>query len=111
MRPHLFFLLLSALWIAPSHAFEVTSGPSIQEVQAEAVRHLGFQESEIESWRKRARWSAALPQFQAGFQRDLKDVVRLTTQDSVLIRDGEVFIGPDQTDFDQNFDQGTRFEV
>jgi hypothetical protein len=65
----------------------------------------------MEEWRKRARWSAALPQFQAGFQRDLKDVVRLTTQDSVSIRDGEVLVGPDQNDFDQNFDQGTRFEV
>ncbi|HSA59516.1 MAG TPA: hypothetical protein VLJ37_07510 [bacterium] len=111
MKPALIFLCLSSYLIPAAHAFEALKEPSIQEVQAEAVRRLGFHESELEAWGRRARWSAALPQLQAGFQRDLKDVVRLTTRDSVSIRDGEVFIGPDENDFDQNFDQGTRFEV
>lgn len=111
MKPSLFLLFLPLIWIPRAHSLENFKEPSIQDVQAEAVRRLGFQESDLESWGRRARWSAALPQLQAGFQRDLKDVVRLSTQDSVSIRDGEVLIGPDENNFDQNFDQGTRFEV
>ncbi len=111
MKSRLLILLLPSIWIVQAYAFEAASEPSIQEVQSEAIRRLGFHEEEMESWRRRARWSAALPQLQAGFQRDLKDVIRLSTQDSVSIRDGEVLIGPDENNFDQNFDQGTRFEV
>lgn len=85
--------------------------PSVREVQEAAVRYLGFDHGEIEGWKKRARWSAALPRLQAGFQRDLKDVVSLTTRDNVSITDGEVFIGPDENNFDQDFNQGTSFDV
>lgn len=100
-----FILLLSCV----SKSFAVV--PSVQEVQEEAVRYLGFDRDQMEELLRKSRWSAALPQLQAGFQRDLKDVVRLTTQDSVSISGGNVLIGPDEVDFDQNFDQGTRFEV
>jgi hypothetical protein len=110
MKSFLLILIILA-GAAEARDLEGLREPSVQEVQAEAVRRLGFDESEMEKWGRRARWSAALPQLQAGFQRDLKDVVRLSTRDSVSIRDGEVLVGPDENDFDQNFDQGTRFEV
>lgn len=100
------FLILLPL-VAPAYGSE----PSVQEVQAEAVRYSGFDREEMDGWRKKARWAAALPRLQAGFDRNLKDVVRLSTRDNVTIDDGEVVVGPNETDFDQNFDQGTSFEV
>jgi hypothetical protein len=99
--------LLMLLVSSPIDARE----PSIHEIQREAVRYMGFDQKEIDGWKKKARWAAALPRIQVGFQRDLKDVVSLSTRDSVSIRDGDVFIGPDENDFDQSFNQGTSFDV
>lgn len=108
--PGMRLLLLSILFL--TFTSESLAGvPSVQEVQEEAVRYLGFDRDQMDDFLRKSRWSAALPQLQAGFQRDLKDVIRLTTQDSVSITGGNVLIGPDKVDFDQNFDEGTRFEV
>ncbi len=102
------FLVLLILFISS----EATAAePSIQEVQQETVRTLGFDHKEIESWKKRSRLSAVLPRLQFGFERELKDVVSLSTKDSVSVTGGEVFIGPDENDFDQDFNQGTSFDV
>lgn len=88
-----------------------TREPAIQEIQGEAVRHLGFDQQEMDSWKRRSRISAALPRLQVGVQRDLKDLVSLSTRDSVSISGGDVAVGPNQSDFNQNFNQGTSFEV
>ena len=72
---------------------------------------MGFDQKEMDGWKKKARWAAALPRLQVGFDRELKDVVSLSTKDSVSVTGGDVFIGPDENDFDQNFNQGTSFEV
>lgn len=85
--------------------------PSLQEVQGEAVRCLGSDLKDMEGWQGRARWSAVLPRLQVGFDRDLKDVVSLTTKDSVSISGGDVFVGPNESNFDKNFNQGTSFSV
>lgn len=83
----------------------------MQEVQQAAVRYLGFDQGLVDGWEKRARWAAALPRLQAGFQRDLKDAVSLNTKDNVSISDGNVFVGPNESTFDQDFNKGTSFEV
>lgn len=85
--------------------------PSVHEVQDEAVRYLGFDQKEVDSWNKRSRWSAALPRLQTGFQRDLKDLVSLSSRDSVSVSGGNVTVGPTQNNFDQNFNQGTGIEI
>ncbi len=89
----------------------VAAEPSLQQVQTEAVRSIGFHPEEMEGWRRRVRWAAALPRLQFGFSRDLKDVVKLSTRDSVSVTGGDVFIGPDESAFDQDFNQGTSFDV
>ncbi len=81
------------------------------ELHAEVIHYLKFDQEEMEGWKKKARWAAALPRLQAGFQRDLKDVAQLSTQNSVSITGGDVFIGPDKNQFDQDFNQGTSFDV
>lgn len=101
------FLILSFLVGGDIEARE----PSVNEVQEETIRHLGFNQRAIERWEKQSRWSAALPRLQVGFQRDLKDVVSLTTKDSVSVTGGNVTVGPTQNDFDKNFNQGTSFDV
>jgi hypothetical protein len=81
--------------------------PSIQEVQQEAIHTMGYNQGQIDGWDKKTRLAAALPRIQVGFQRDLKDTVSLTTKDSVSITGGDVFVGPSESNFDQNFNQGT----
>lgn len=85
--------------------------PTVGEIQEEAIRYLGFDQREMEGWKKKARWSTVLPRLQIGFERDLKDIVSLTTKDSVSISGGDVTVGPDENNFDQNFNQGTSFDV
>lgn len=98
-------------FVSSAASKESAKEPTLQAVQQEAVRVLGFDAQEMETWRKRARWSAALPRLQAGFRKDTDDVVRLSTTDSISLSGGEVFVGPDKNDFYQNFNQGTTFEV
>ena len=85
--------------------------PSIQEVQQEAIRYMGYDPSQIDGWDKKTKWAAALPHLQVGFQKDLKDTVSVTTRDNISISDGEVFVGPNENNYDQNFNQGTVFGV
>jgi hypothetical protein len=104
------FLLLLLLLLVPGRAFSNQNPvpePSIQQVQQVAIRYLSYDQHQIDQWDKKAKLAAALPRIQVGFQRELKDVVSLTTKDNVSISDGDVFIGPSETNFDQNFNQGT----
>lgn len=100
-------LLLLLFFASPA----VASEPPIQDVQQEAIRYLGYNQGQIDGWEKRAKISAALPRLQVGFQRDLKDTVSLTTRDNVSINDGDVFVGPNESNYDQNFNQGTVISV
>ena len=102
----IFLLLLSC----PHHK-SYAREPSLREVQEEATRFVGFDSVEIESWKKRARWSALLPRLQAGVSTDLKETVNLTTKDSVSVSGGSVFVGPSESNFDQNFNQGTSVDI
>lgn len=109
-------LLFLFIFFCPSvqaSAFGSASGgePSVREVQEAAVRFLGFDQGLVDGWERRARWAAALPRLQAGFQRDLKDAVSLNTKDNVSISGGDVFVGPNESTFDQDFNKGTSFEV
>ena len=85
--------------------------PTVQEVQQETIREAGFDRRELEDWKKRARWAAALPRLQVGLDRQLKDVVSLTTKDNISLAGGEVLVGPNENNFDQDFQQGTAVEV
>lgn len=75
------------------------------------MREAGYDRSELQDWKRKSRWSAAFPRLQVGFDRDLKDVVKLTTRDNVSVSSGEVFVGPDENNFDQDFQQGIGVEV
>jgi len=103
-----FFLLLLLLVPMTANANANTArDPSIQAVQQQAIRYMGDEAGQFRSWEKRAKLAAALPRLQVGFQRDLKDVVSLKTSDNISVKDGDVFVGPNENDFDQNFNQGT----
>jgi len=101
----MFILLITLIFLAPHNA--EAREPSIQEVQEETLRYLGYNQSQIDGWDKKTKIAAVLPRLQVGFQRELKDVVSLTTRDNVSISDGSVFVGPNENNYDQNFNQGT----
>jgi hypothetical protein len=98
----------SPAWAAPS--IEDCS-PSLQETQEKTLRYAGYERRDMERWRHRVRWAAALPRVQFGFDRDLKDVSRLSTKDNISISGGDVTIGPQEKDFNEDFNSGTSFEV
>ena len=107
-------LLLALLLWAPNNAEARTRHPvpqihepSIQQVQEATLRYLGYNQAQFDGWDKKTKLAAALPRLQVGFQRELKDVVSLTTRDNVSVSDGTVFVGPNENNFDQNFNQGT----
>jgi hypothetical protein len=107
---YLLLLLLMApfeSFAAPTAAPVTVNDPSVQAVQQEAIRYLSYDQHQLDSWDKKTKLAAALPRVQVGFQRDLKDTVSLTTRDNVSVSDGEVFVGPNESNFDQNFNQGT----
>lgn len=85
--------------------------PAVQEVQEESLRAAGYDRGEIRDWKRQSRWAAALPRLQVGFDRQLKDVVQLSTRDNISLSGGEVLVGPNENNFDQDFQQGTGFEV
>ncbi len=85
--------------------------PAVLEVQREALRYAGYDRADISEWGHRARWAAALPRLQVGFNRDVRDTVSLTTKDSVSITGGTVLVGPGENNFDDNVRQGTSVEV
>lgn len=85
--------------------------PPLQEVQQESLRYSGYDHQEIREWKKKSKWSAALPRFQVGFDRQLKDIVKLTTRDNVSVSDGNVFVGPNENNFDQDTQQGLGVDV
>lgn len=72
---------------------------------------IGQREGELDQWKKRSHWAAALPRLQAGFTRQLRDVISLTTSDNVSVTGGDVFVGPAENDFDQSVNQASAFEV
>lgn len=102
--------LLIILLLVPSLESEARE-PTVGEVQEEASRVLGYDRQDFAAWKQRARWAAALPRLQLGWQRDLTKVAKLSTRDSVSISGGDVTIGPDESDFDESFDEGDRFDV
>jgi len=105
-------ILLFSLFCSPAQAaWHAVQEPTIQEVQEQAVKFLGFDQRGIDGWQKRARWAAAMPRLQVGVQRELRDVVSLNTKDNVSITGGDVFIGPNENAFNQYLNQGTSFEV
>ena len=52
-----------------------------------------------------------MPRLQFGFDRDLKDVSTLATKDNISISGGDVTIGPQERNLNENFNQGTSFDV
>ncbi len=103
------FMVILFILLTPMMA--VGRVPPIEEVQQEALRVAGYDRREISDWKGKSRWAAALPRFQVGFDRQLKDVVSLSTSDTVSLSGGDVTVGPNQNDFDQDFQQGTSMEV
>lgn len=102
-----FFLTIVSSIASPVEARE----PTIQEIQAQTIRYSGYNQRELDGWNKKVRWAAALPRLQVGFDRDLKDVVSLSTRDTVSVTGGNVQVGPDENKFDKNFNQGTSIGV
>lgn len=97
--------LMTLLFSLPNNA--EAREPSVKEVQQETIRYMGYDQGRIDSWDKKTKIAAALPRLQVGFQRELRDVVSLTTKDNIQIDNGDVFVGPNENHYDQNFNQGT----
>ena len=85
--------------------------PRLQEVQERVLTYAGYDRHDFNRWKKRSRWAAALPRLQFGFDRDLKSVASLSTEDNISISGGDVTVGPQESHLNQNFNSGTSFDV
>ncbi|MBI2982252.1 MAG: hypothetical protein HYY44_08195 [Deltaproteobacteria bacterium] len=103
-------LIIGLLLLIPLNALHA-GVPELHEVQEMAIRESGYDRFELDQWKRRAKWSAALPRLQVGMDRDIKDVLKLTTRDNVSVTDDQVFVGPDENNFNQDFQQGIGVEV
>lgn len=104
------WLIIGLLLLTPPNVLYARV-PELHEVQQMAVRESGYDRFELDQWKRRAKWSAALPRLQVGMDRDIKDVLKLTTRDNVSVTDDQVFVGPDENNFNQDFQQGIGVEV
>ncbi|MBI1908812.1 MAG: hypothetical protein HYS22_01395 [Deltaproteobacteria bacterium] len=105
------FIFFTSNLLAVDRSGGPDNEPTVQEVQEAALRYTGSNPMELESLKKKARWSAAMPRLQFGYARELKDVISLSSKDSVQVSGGNVFIGPDENDLSKNFNSGTSVDV
>ncbi|MDO8644405.1 MAG: hypothetical protein Q7S00_05510 [bacterium] len=98
----LLFLSNNPLWAAAW-----SQEPTVQETQEAALRYLGSDPRELESLKRKARWAAALPRLQFDYDRDQRESFALSTQDTISVTGGDVFIGPDDNDLSRDFNDTT----
>lgn len=98
-------LLIIALMGLYSHL------PPIQDVHKAALEYAQIDSVEAGKWRKRAKWSAALPKFQVDYSHRVKNVIDLNIDDNVYVGSGGVVVGPEEGGYSEGEDLYRSFGV
>lgn len=85
--------------------------PPIEYLEEAALNYAGIHPHQYTALNKRARWSAALPRLQVGFDRDNQDNSTSIIEDNVSVTSGGVTIGPESNRIDNDFNNKSAFEV
>ncbi len=76
--------------------------PSVVEVQRSALAYHNLEEREVSRWKKRARLSALLPQFQVSYDRRVKNDIDIDISENIYVGSSGVTVGPDEGSYAQN---------
>ncbi len=85
--------------------------PPLEYLEEAALNYAGIHPHQYAELNKRARWSAALPRLQVGFDRDNQDNSTSIIEDNVSVTSGGVTIGPESNRIDNYFNNKSAFEV
>jgi len=100
-------LILFVFSLSPcfAQAFEEIS---LRELEKAALRYSDLESQEIQRWKGRAKWAAALPRVVVGYEQKAAIQVNNSLQDSVSVTSGGVTIGPPESSLNQdnNFNRG-----
>lgn len=81
---------------------------SLHDLEKAALRYSDLESQEIQKWKSRSQWSAALPRVMVGYEQRAAIQVNNSLQDSVSVSNSGVTIGPPESSLDQdnNFNRG-----
>jgi hypothetical protein len=91
------------------HAFP--QEPSLRELERAAIRYSGSDPEEVQHWKFRSRWSAALPHLLVGYDQKAATQVNNNIQDSISVSSAGVTLGPPQSSFYENDNLNRGFEL
>lgn len=87
---------------SPAYMDEQHEEPSVVEVQRVALAYHDVEEHEVSRWKKRARLSALLPQFQVSYDRRVRNDIDIDINERIYVGASGVTVGPDEGSYAQN---------
>jgi hypothetical protein len=85
--------------------------PPLEELEASVLQHAGLDPRRINDWERKARWSAALPRVQVGWESNLLNQNTNVIQDSISVTSSGVTVGPEANRLDLDNQNNRDLEV
>ncbi|MCP5468242.1 MAG: hypothetical protein H7A32_03140 [Deltaproteobacteria bacterium] len=85
--------------------------PSFHLIEEAAFRYAGLDPKLIQQWDKGAKWAAALPRIQVGWERASLNQNTAIIQDSISVTSSGITIGPESNRIDQDLENNNEFEI
>ncbi len=105
-----FFAETQGFSTAPVNWAQVTL-PPLDELEKFAVVHAGLDPKLIQQWQRGARWSAALPRIQLGWESQFINQNTSVIQDSISVTSSGVTVGPEANRLDLDLENNRGLEV
>jgi len=85
--------------------------PPLETLEEVAFKWAGLDPRQIQSWEKRSRWAAALPDLQVGWESNFLNQNTTIIQDSISVTSSGVTIGPESNRLNADIKSDQDFEV
>lgn len=85
--------------------------PPLYQLEQAAFRHAGLDPELIRQWDKGAKWAAALPRVQLGWDRTSLTQNTAIIQDSISVTSAGITVGPESNRIDQDSRNNNDFEI
>lgn len=85
--------------------------PPLEDLEASVLHNAGLDPQRIQDWEKKARWSAALPRVQVGWESNFLNQNTNVVQDSISVTSSGVTVGPESSRLDLDIQNNRDLEV
>lgn len=85
--------------------------PPLEQLERVVLKRAGLDPRQIQTWQKRARWSAALPRFQVGWENKFINQNTTIIQDSISVTSNGVTLGPESNRINTDLSNNQDFEL